>query len=354
MKKAMKALVMYAPYDFRYEDVPVPTVSGKEVLIKVLGCGICAGDVKTYHGGKRVWGQSKETAYIEAPVVGGHEFYGEVVEIGENVENIKVGDLLTSEQMVPCGECKFCREGNYQVCQRHYIYGFKKEAQGGFAEYMKFNENGINYVLPKDMPLEQAALIEPYACGMHAVAKADIDHNSVVVVSGLGTIGLSMISAARLLQPKILIGLDLRQNRMQKALDFGADYVFNPMEVNLEEEIAKLTGGIGCDIYIEATGNGKSVEQGLNITRSMGRYVQFGVFPDKVLADWNIIGDTKELEIIGAHLGAYCYPSVIDGMNSGLIPTDGIVSHTFKLSEWEKAFEVAEKDPNAFKVVLVP
>jgi threonine dehydrogenase-like Zn-dependent dehydrogenase len=72
------------------------------------------------------------------------------------------------------------------------------------------------------------------------------------------------------------------------------------------------------------------------------------------LADWNIIGDTKELEIRGAHLGAYCYPAVIDGINSGLIPTEGIVSHTFKLSEWEKAFEVAEKDPDAFKVVLVP
>lgn len=354
MKKMMNALLMYAPNDFRYEEVPVPTVSGKEILIKVHGCGICAGDIKTFHGGKRVWGESKETAYIEAPVIGGHEFYGEVVEIGENVENIKIGDIVTSEQMVPCGKCRFCLEGNYHVCERHYIYGFKKEAQGGFAEYMKFNENGINYVLPKDMPLEQAVLIEPYACGMHAVAKAGIQHNSVVVISGLGAIGLSMISTAKLLQPKLLIGLDLRQKRMDKALNFGADFVFNPSEDNVDAEIRKLTNGIGCDIYIEATGNEKSVSQGLNITRSLGRYVQFGVFPEKVLADWNIIGDTKELEIRGAHLGANCYPAVIEGMTTGKLPTDGIVSHSFRLSEWDSAFDIAEKDSDAFKVVLIP
>lgn len=345
---------MYAPYDFRYEEVPIPTVSGKELLIKVHGCGICAGDIKAYHGGKRVWGESKETAYIEAPVIGGHEFFGEVVEKGEDVKNIRIGDLVTAEQIVPCGKCRFCLEGNYNVCQRHYIYGFKKETQGGFAEYMKFNENSINHVLPKNISFEQAVLIEPYACGMHAVARAGIEHNSVVVISGLGAIGLSMVCAARLLQPKLLIGLDLRKNRMDKALSFGADLVFNPLTDNVEEEIRKLTNGLGCDIYIEATGHEKSVSQGLNLTRSLGRYVQFGVFPDKVLADWNIIGDTKELEIRGAHLGAYCYPAVIEGMTTGKLKTDGIVSHTFRLSEWEKAFKTAESDPDAFKVVLIP
>jgi threonine dehydrogenase-like Zn-dependent dehydrogenase len=86
----------------------------------------------------------------------------------------------------------------------------------------------------------------------------------------------------------------------------------------------------------------------------LGRYVQFGVFPDKVLADWNIIGDTKELEIKGSHLGAYCYPAVIEGMKTGRLSTEGVVSHKFKLHDWEKAFNVAEKDPDAFKVVLVP
>jgi erythritol/L-threitol dehydrogenase len=354
MQKTMKALLMYAPYDFRYEEVPVPAVSGKEVLIKVLGCGICAGDIKTFHGGKRVWGESKETAYIEAPVIGGHEFYGEVVEIGENVKTIKIGDLVTSEQIVPCGKCKFCLEGNYQVCTRHYIYGFKKESQGGFAEFMKFNEDGINYVLPPEMPVEQAVLIEPYACGMHAVARAEIEHRSVVVISGLGAIGLSMVSAAKLLQPKLIIGLDLRRNRLDKAISFGADFVFNPLEDNISEEISKLTKGVGCDIYIEATGNEKSVSQGLNITRSLGRYVQFGVFPDKIPADWNIIGDTKELEIRGSHLGPYCYPAVIEGMKTGMLSTQGVVSHKFRLSDWEKAFNVAEKDPDAFKVVLIP
>ena len=113
-------------------------IGSDELLIKVLGCGICAGDVKTLHGGQRVWGTSPRNAYIEAPCIGGHEFYGEVAEVGENITGVKIGQKILAEQILPCGECKFCREGNYWMCQPHHIYGFKEDAQGGFAEYMKF------------------------------------------------------------------------------------------------------------------------------------------------------------------------------------------------------------------------
>ncbi len=92
MKKMMNALVSYAPYDYRYEQVPVPTVGEGEMLLKVKGCGICAGDVKSFHGGIRIWGTSPENRYIDAPVIGGHEFFGEVVELGEGVTNFKIGD----------------------------------------------------------------------------------------------------------------------------------------------------------------------------------------------------------------------------------------------------------------------
>ncbi|RHR21874.1 erythritol/L-threitol dehydrogenase [Clostridium sp. AF19-22AC] len=354
MKETMKALRMHAPYDFRYEDVPVPEIDDDEILVKIEGCGICAGDVKTYHGGVRVWGTAPENRYIEAPVIGGHEFVGRVVQFGKNVTGVNIGDHMVSEQMVPCGECRFCKAGYYSMCQRHYIYGFKKEAQGGFAEYMKFSKEGIHHKIPEEMTLEQAVLIEPLACAMHAVERAKIQHNDVVVISGLGAIGLGMVSVARKQQPRLIIGLDLRQKRLDKALKCGADIVFNPMEVNVGEEIRKLTEGYGCDVYIEASGSEKSVVQGMDAIRFCGRYVQFGVFPKAITIDWNDIGDGKEIEIYGAHLGPYCYEPVMKSILDGSIYTEGLISHAFKMEDWKEAFEVAEKDPDAFKVMLIP
>ena len=353
-KETMKALRMYAPGDFRYEDVPVPKIDDDEILVKIEGCGICAGDVKTLHGGVRIWGTTPEKRYIEAPVIGGHEFVGRVVKYGKNVAGVKEGDRMVSEQIVPCGECRFCKAGYYSMCQRHYIYGFKEDTQGGFAEYMKFSKQGIHHHVPDALSLEQAVLIEPLACAMHAVERAKIQHNDVVVISGLGAIGLGMVSVARKMQPKLIIGLDLRQKRMDMAMKCGADMVLNPLEVNVADKIRELTDGYGCDVYIEASGSEKSVLQGMDAIRFCGRYVQFGVFPKAITVDWNDIGDGKEIEIYGAHLAPYCYEPVMKGMIDGSIYTDGLISHSFKMEDWEEAFEVAEKDQDAFKVMLVP
>lgn len=354
-KKLMNALVTYAPRDNRMERVPVPEIGDDDILIKVEACSICAGDVKTMmHENIRVWGTSEKDRYIEAPVIQGHEFVGRVVEIGANVKGVEIGQRMVSEQIVPCGECRFCKEGNYGMCQRHWIYGFKKEVQGGFAQYMKFHSQGIHHKVPDKLTLEQAALIEPLACGMHAVERGNIKHCDVVVISGLGTIGQGMVSVARAKQPKLLIGLDLRQHRLDLGLKNGCDLVFNPMECDVVEKIKELTDGYGCDVYIEASGSNASVKQGFNALRYMGTFVQFGVFPREVTVDFNNIGDGKELNIFGSHLGPHCYEAVIKGIMNGTIKTDGLMSHTFKLSEWEQAFEVAEKDPDAMKVMLIP
>lgn len=219
---------------------------------------------------------------------------------------------------------------------------------------MKFNKQGIHHHVPDTLTLEQAVLIEPMACAMHAVERGKIQHNDVVVISGLGAIGLGMVSVARKMQPKLIIGLDLRQNRMDKALECGADMVMNPAAVNVGDKIRELTQGYGCDVYIEASGSEKSVVQGMDAIRFCGRYVQFGVFPQAIRVDWNDIGDGKEIEIYGAHLAPYCYEPVMKGMIDGSIYTEGLISHSFKMQDWERAFETAEKDPTAFKVMLIP
>ena len=354
MDKTMKALVSYAPYDNRLEDVRIPEIGPEELLVKVIGCGICAGDVKAYHGGIRIWGTSEEDRYIEAPVIGGHEFYGEVVEVGEKMSLYNCGDKVVAEQIEPCGECEFCLAGKYWMCKESAVYGFKQHIQGGFAEYIKISNKSKIHKVSESFTTEQAVLVEPIACGMHAVELADIRHEDVVVIAGLGAIGTSMVNLAKLYLPKMIIGIDVREYRMEMGTKYGADYVLNPMICDIEAEIKKLTGGYGCDVYIEASGSPKSVSQGLNSLKNHGRYVQMGVFAEEVKADWNVIGDGKELNIKGSHLSALTFQAVINGIEAGLIKTEGLISHTFPLSDWKTAFETTEKAPEAMKIMLCP
>jgi len=355
MSEKMKALVMYAPYDFRYEDVAIPEIGPEEILVKIEACGICAGDVKTYHENVRVWGTCDEDRYIEPPVIGGHEFVGRVCKLGSGVQGHKIGERLVAEQIAPCGECRFCKAGDYNMCSRAYIYGFKQDAQGGMAEYMRYRGDSLLHVIPENMSVEQAALIEPMACGMHCAERGKIQHRDVVVVSGLGTIGQCIISVAkRKYQARTVIGLDLREKRLDKALECGADYVFNPTKCDVVGEIRKLTGGDGCDVYIESAGSQASVKQGFEAIRNRGRFVEMGVFPKPITADFNYIGDGKEIDIYGSHLSPDCYEPVIQGMLDGSIVTNGLVSHTYRLADWKAGFETAEKDPDAFKVILIP
>ena len=125
------------------------------------------------------------------------------------------------------------------------------------------------------------------------------------------------------------------------------------MKCDVAEEIRKLTNGLGCDVYIEASGSPKSVTQGMDSLKNLGRYVQMGVFAEEVKADWNTIGDGKELTIIGSHLSGLTYDAVINGIASGEIKTEGLISHKFKLADWKEAFEKTEA-PDAMKIMLEP
>jgi len=223
---------------------------------------------------------------------------------------------------------------------------------GGMAEYVRYPKTCVISRVPDEMSLEQAALIEPYGCSKHAVDRANISNEDVVVISGAGTLGLGMITYARMKNPKLLIVLDMQQNRLDKAKEFGADLVFNPGECDVDKEIKALTDGYGCDIYIEATGNPASVIQGLTIIRKLGTFVEFSVFGKETTADWSIIGDRKELNILGSHLSPYAYPFVIENMLKGNLKTDGVVSHIFKIEEWEKAFDYATGKYGDFKVAF--
>lgn len=352
--KTMKALVAYEPNKNKLEEVPVPKPKKDEILIKVEACGVCAGDIKAYHGAVRFWGENGKNQYTEPPFIPGHEFLGFIVAMGDDISGFKIGDRVISEQIVPCGECKFCTTGRHWMCQRHDVYGFRGRVNGGMAQYAILPIGSINYLVPKEIPIEAAVLIEPYACAKHAVDRGNIGQEDVVVLAGAGTLGLGMVGYIRKKNPAKLIVLDMKDDRLQLAKDFGADLVFNPSKVDVVAEIMRITDDYGCDVYIEASGHHSGVQQGLDLLRKMGRFVEFSVFSRPATVDWSIISDSKELDVLGAHLSPYCYEPVIKWIADGSMPTKGVVTNTFSLEDWEKAFAIAEAGQNTIKVMLVP
>ncbi len=352
--ETMKALVAYGKGDYRLETAyPTPECGADDIIIKIEGCGVCAGDLKCLHGAAMFWGDETQPSWVKPPFIPGHEFFGTIVEMGENVKGFSIGDRVTADQIVPCGECRFCKTGRYWMCQPHNIFGFQNTNNGGIAEYVRYPKTTVVSKVPKGMPLSDALLIEPYGCAKHAVDRANIQCEDVVVISGAGTLGLGMVTYSRMKNPARLIVLDMADNRLEKAKEFGADLVLNPGKDDVIQRILDMTDGYGCDIYIEATGNPASVTQGLSMIRKLGTFVEFSVFGSPTTVDWSIIGDRKELDVLGSHLSPYCYPFVIENIANGNLKTNSIVSKTFTIEEWEKAFDYASGKYGDLKVAIV-
>lgn len=356
----MRAVVAYSTEDYRYTTVPTPRAKGKDLILKVEACGVCAGDIKCRQGGFRFWGGEGNPAYCEPPFIPGHELLGRVAEVGPEYEGpFRVGDRVTTEQIVPCGKCRYCREGKYSLCDPHNVYGFKSFLNGGFAEYVRLPENSINYAVPEDMPVEKALLIEPFSCSLHAVDRAKIELDDIVAIAGAGTLGLGMIAAmARRshgnIRPKTIISIEPDENKRALALKLGADMAMPAWnKQGLPDEIAKMTDGCGVDVYIEASGHTAAISQGLQLIKKGGRFIEFSVFPGPASIDWSIIGDAKELDLYGVSLSPGCYPRVIEGIADGSIPTDGVLTHVLPLSEFEEAFAIAKRG-ESIKIALKP
>ena len=357
LPRTMQAVVCYGPQDYRLEEMEVGQVGPGEVLVRVLGAGICASDANCCAGAPLFWGDEHSEGYCQPPVVPGHEFVGRVVALGEGAADkygLALGDLAISEQIVPCWECRFCRRGQYWMCQFGDVYGFRQRAFGAMAEYIKLPANAINHKVPEALKPEQAVYIEPLACAIHAVERGEIEFGDMVVVAGCGPLGLGMVAAARLKSPGCLVAVDLYDTRLQIAQTCGADIVLNPSREDVVDHVLKLTEGYGCDVYIEATGHPAGVEQGLRMIRKLGTFVEFSVLREPVTVDWTIIGDTKELNIHGAHLGPYCYPLAIEMLMKEQVPVDEIVTHQLPLASYQEGFDLVADGQQSIKVMLTP
>jgi erythritol/L-threitol dehydrogenase len=357
LPKTMAAIMCHGPKDYRLEERAVPRPGPGEVVIRVKSTGICASDIKCYTGAALFWGDEHRVGYCQAPVTPGHEFIGEVVALGEGAAekyNLKIGDRAISEQIVPCWNCRYCRRGAYWMCAVHDIYGFRQRTFGSWAEYMVFPAGALNYKVPNSIQWHHAVFIEPLACSIHAVERGDIKYQDTVVIAGCGPLGLGMVAAAKMKSPERIIALDLSNERLEVAKGCGADIGINPKKEDAAEKVRELTDGYGCDVYIEATGHPSAVEQGLHMIRKLGTFVEFSVMREKVTVDWTIIGDSKELNVHGSHLGPHCYPVAIRMIEQGLLPMDKIVTHRLTMNDYQNGIDMVISGLTSVKVTLEP
>ena len=337
MGNTMTAVRNYAPGDYRLEKIERPQAGPGEVIIKIDAAGICGSDGKCFAGATSFW-----DTWVKAPVVPGHEFFGTVVELGAGAGEkfgLKLGDKTIAEQIYPCDRCRYCRSGKYWMCEIHDMYGFQKHCNGAWAEYMRLGPNSRVHKMPGDIRREDGVLVEPLACAIHAVERGEIQLGDSVVLAGAGTLGLLMLQIIKLKNPGQVIVTDAKPERLEMARALGATHTVNVKESDPVAKVKALTDGYGTDVFIEATGYAGAVNQGIDMLRKLGTFVAFGVFGDKASLDWSIIGDRKELNIHGAHLGPYCYPKAIDYLYRGVVKSELIVTNKLPLSEFQAGIE---------------
>ena len=357
LPRTMSAVLCHGPGDYRFDEVAVPMPGPGEALVQVEAVGICASDLKCYGGAPKFWGDESRPAWAETLVVPGHEFVGRIVEVDEEGRRhwaVEVGDRVVSEQIVPCWVCFYCRRGQYWLCEPHDIYGFKRSTPGAMASYMVFPARALVHKISADVPPAHAAFAEPLSCALHAVERGRISFEDVVVVAGCGPIGLGMVVGAVAKGAASVIALDMSDSRLAVAERCGAAVTVNVKDEDAVKAVQALTDGRGADVYLEATGHPTAVSQGLNLLPKRGTYVEYGVFGSEASADWSIISDDKELDVLGAHLGPGCWPAAIRLIESGALPLDHICTHQLPLSQFQQGLDLVSDGRTSIKVTLIP
>lgn len=338
------------------ENLREPLAPAGGAVIRVEAVGICASDVKCFEGAPMFWGDATRPRYCEPPVVPGHELVGTVAEIDDEAASrwgVRVGNRVVAEQIVPCEECRYCRRGQYWLCRRNDVFGFHQRTQGAMAEYMALPPLARVHRISAELPAAHAAFAEPLSCSLHAVERGDISFDDVVVVAGVGPIGLGMVVGAKLRHPRTLVAVDNYAPRLEVAKACGADLVVNVSQEDPVSVIQDLTDGYGCDVYFEATGHPSGVAQGLSMLRKAGRFVEYSVMREPATVDWTVIGDSKELEVRGAHLGPYCWPPAIGLLEGGSLPMDRIVTHQLPVEDFAHGLKLVADGRESVKVSLV-
>ena len=331
MNGLMKTAVMTGIGEVEIQNRPIPVPAANEVLVKIEYVGICGSDLHYYESGRI------GNFIVEPPFVLGHEAGGTVVEIGENVTALKVGDKVALEPGKTCGHCEHCKEGKYNLCE-DVVFFATPPVDGVFQEYVA-HEAALCFLLPPNMSTMEGALIEPLAVGMHAANQGGAHIGQTAVVTGSGCIGLCTLLSLKAMSVSKVIVVDVIQKRLDKALELGADYVINGRKEDVEAKVFEITEGRGVDLGIETAGNQITASQLIRVAKKGSTVVFVGYSASGEMTLPIGMSLDKELNFKTVFRYRNIYPSAIQAVSSGKIHIRDIVTNYFELDDIKNALD---------------
>ncbi len=340
----MKAAVLYGNEDIRYDDFEEPITKPGTVKIKVVATGICGSDIpRVLDNGAHFY-----------PVVLGHEFSGDVVEIGEGVTSLQVGDRVSGAPLLPCKTCEDCQHGNFSLCKNYSFIGSRQ--QGSFAEYVVIpEENAVKF--NPNISYEQGAMFEPSTVALHGIFLNDYKGGGYVAILGGGTIGMFTMQWAKIFGSKKVVVFDINEERLELAKRLGADEVINTLDEDYMEKAKAITGGRGYDYVYETAGSTPTSYMAFELAANKSNVCFIGTptkdltFSPKLWEQMN----RKEFKLTGSWMS---YSAPFPGkeweltahyFETGQLKFDpGFIFKKFPMSEVDKAFELF-KDPSQVK-----
>jgi 2-desacetyl-2-hydroxyethyl bacteriochlorophyllide A dehydrogenase len=337
----MKASRFLGNKTFAVTDLPTPHAGPGELVLRNQVCGVCGTDVHIYHG-------EPGSADVNPPVVLGHEYSGEVVEVGEGVTGFAVGDHVTVDPNIYCGHCAYCQNGKKQLCPSMEAIGVTRD--GGFAQYSRIPASQA-FKLEPTVPWEAAAMAEPLACCLHGIDLAGIQVGDKVCVVGGGAIGLLMVQLAKLSGASQIVLSEPNEKRRQVGLQLGANAALDPTRPDAQEAFAQVLGG-GANVVIECVGNVPAVKSAFQFAGKGATVLLFSV--PKVDATFDLpLFDVykKELTIKGSFVNPDTHARAVALINSGKVDFGPIITHRFTLDQLPEAIAMQMSDAS-IKVVV--
>ncbi|WP_333871332.1 zinc-dependent alcohol dehydrogenase [Desulforamulus putei] len=339
MTSRMKAVVYLGKEQIAVKEVEKPKLKPGEVLIKVHSAGICGSDLGIYAG---------KHPRAKAPLIMGHEFTGEVVETLATESDIKVGDKVTVNPLISCGNCQPCQTGNAHVCKKLGLIGI--DIDGGFAEYVKVDAAKV-LKLPQDLPLDVACLVEPLAVCVHAVRKSILKAGDTVAVLGGGPIGLLTAITARYAGASRVFVTEISESRRDLARSLGFTVIDASQDP--EAEILSLTRGNGADVVYEAAGVPATATLATRLVKITGQIVIVGVFKEPAKVDLQAV-NFRELSLIGVRVYTpRDYEVAIDMLIKNQ-EIGRVISHKLPLEQAQEGIELMRGTGHSMKILLQP
>jgi len=290
---------------------------------------------------------------LRFPFTPGHELLGRVEAVHPDAEacwGVTTGDRVTVEVLVPCGECPLCLRGRSNLCRCGHHLG--SDLPGAFADYLALPPGARVWKVPERLPTVAGVLIEPVACAVHAIRRAEVGPGDTVAVAGVGAIGAAAVSVAAARGARVL-AVVTSPDKAGTALRLGADRAVSSDDA--AATLIEATGGYGVDAFVECSGSGAAVQLGLDATMPGGRLLLYGVYRQPSTVDWNTVAEFKELDVRGGHLAPNgAFGEAIELLSSGAVDADAIVTHRYPLQELERALDAVDDRRVRLKAIVEP